>query len=185
MIMAEHWLQDFCSNFVALTTHPSPIIGTGGAYYKPSKKQCWNKEWEQQYIGTRWRKWQERGKEAKDRKRKSSKCFSKKYLRTTELRKSCLGYIRQNWEKDAQRIIILELKCGKAPGTYWVFSQLLLNISSNVGIHKWAKNGKSRLKMKKCNDEKKREDQTSTGITMNIYYKLIESTYVNVIDFEV
>lgn len=76
----------------------------------------------------------EGGKRAKDRKRKNG-CFSKKYLRTTELRKSCLGCIRQNSEKETQSIIILELKYGKAPGTYWVFSQLLLNIYSNVGIH--------------------------------------------------
>ena len=50
-----------------------------------------------------------------------------------------------------------------------------------MDIWKWEKHGEGRLKIKKYNNEK-REDK---GITRDIYSKLIQNSYVNVVDFGV
>lgn len=52
-----------------------------------------------------------------------------------------------------------------------------------MDIHRGVKHGKSRQRIKKHNNEKKREGKTSERITMNMYYKFFQNIYVHTGDF--
>lgn len=72
---------------------------------------------------------------------------------------------------NAQWIIILELKCSRVAGACEVSSELLTSAaSSSVDTRPWG----SWLGMNKCNNDKEREDKTSRGVTMNIYYQWMQ-----------
>lgn len=83
-------------------------------------------------------------------------------------------------KENAQRTRILELRCSKAPSTRRVFGQLLTKV--NPVIVRTCANEESWLEIKKCNNDKKREDQTSRRTKMNIYHQLVQNIYADVVD---